>query len=270
MRQIIRFIYGMRCPILIAVMMRFRAAVLCGIGARIYPLAGMRMFDMKKICMCALLSIAISGIVPVAAQQKKPVKTAPPPTKNAAVKEESAVVKDEVKVAKAGDGFKNIAWGAPLSSVRGGILGKMVYTDEKKVIVSRDGDIEYLYGFLYRDPAITGPAGGEKEAKADASAVEGRLFFVAIRFPYLGLNEVRKKIQDTYGPPTGETIKDNQGALVWDSEKTTIILWVDRYEKKPFSRKITYVSKQMIRELENYRNEIFNSAEMEIIRKLAP
>ena len=121
-------------------------------------------------------------------------------------------MKDEVKVAKAGDGLKTV-WGA-LSSVRGGILGKW-YIDEK-VIVSRDGDIEYLYGF-HTDPAIIRPV-GEKEGRRVGG---GRLFR---RHPLsgLGLNEVRK-IQDTYGPPPWRNNQGQPGRPCVGFE-TTIIL----------------------------------------------
>jgi len=163
------------------------------------------------------------------------------------------------------DGYNELKWGASPGSVKSGVKGKIVYTDEKKIIRSRDGDIEYLYGFFYRE---TAPAKDEKGAPA--APVEGKLYYVALQFPYLSMADVKKKFEEKYGPPTGESLTNNQGALIWDAEKTSIILWVDRYENNPFCRKITYVGKDIAKELTDYRKEIFSSAEIEILKKLAP
>jgi hypothetical protein len=121
--------------------------------------------------------------------------------------------------------------------------------------------MEYLYGFFYADPVL---------AQGGQPASEARLFYVAVQFPYLPMDQVRKKIEERYGPPNGENIKDNQGALVWDSAKTTVIMWVDRYEKKPFCRKINYVGKDLAREINEYQTMIFNKTELEILKKLNP
>jgi len=161
---------------------------------------------------------------------------------------------------KIADGFDRVKWGASLAAVKNEVIGKLSYTDEKKVLISRDGDIEYLYGFFYRE-AASADAGGTPEAK---------LFYVSVGFPYLAKDDVAKKLTERYGPATGETIKANKGALVWDSEKTTVIMWVDEYEKKPFCRKITYVGKETAREVNEYQKLIFNAAEIEILKRLNP
>jgi hypothetical protein len=84
------------------------------------------------------------------------------------------------------------------------------------------------------------------------------------------MDDVRNKIQEKYGPPGGEAIEKNQGAYLWDSPKTTIIMWVDQYEKKPFCRKITYIGKEISREVNEYQKQIFNKNEIEILRTLNP
>ncbi len=165
------------------------------------------------------------------------------------------------------DGYHNVKWGSPLPGVKNEVRGKIVYTDEKKTIQTRDGDIEYLYGFFYKEI----PVASAKTEKSDTpTQQEGRLFYVAVQFPYLAMEDVRAKLHEKYGAPTGESLKNNQGALVWESNKTTIIMWVDRYEKKPYCRKITYVGREIAKELVDYRKEIFNSAEIEILKKMNP
>lgn len=162
------------------------------------------------------------------------------------------------------DGYGGLKWGAAAPASKAGVLGKIVYTDEKKVIVSRDGEIEYRYGFFYVDPAVAAKP-PEKDPKG-----EGRLYFVTVGFPYLALDDIRKKVEAKFGAPTGENIKNNQGAYLWDSATTTVILWVDEYEKKPYSRKITYVGKEIAKEINEYQVQVFTAGERKVLEGLTP
>ncbi len=187
------------------------------------------------------------------------------------------------------DGFGNVKWGSSISDVKANVAGKISYTDDKKIIISREGDIEYQYGFFHKgietgesEPVKNVPAAAAKEtpgtkpnvpaAKAGESDIkvkDSRLFFVSIRFPYLAKDEVKKKIEEKYGPSTGEDVKDNKGAIVWTSGTTTIIMWVDSYEKKPYCMKINYLSKDIAKEVKDYLNIIFTSREIEVLKKLS-
>ena len=172
------------------------------------------------------------------------------------------VTKDSKTGKNIPEGFGNVNWGTPVSAAKNQVLGKIVFSDDKKVIRSRDGDIEYLYGFFYIDPALM--------KGAPQGSTEGKLFYVSINFPYLSMDDVRKKIEAKYGTASGETIKNNQGALLWDSGKTTIILWIDEYEDKPYSRKITYVGREIAEEINEYQKKVFNQRELKILEKLSP
>ncbi|HNV46335.1 MAG TPA: hypothetical protein PLE73_01690 [Spirochaetota bacterium] len=165
------------------------------------------------------------------------------------------------------DGYGSLKWGALTAASKTGVLGKIVYTDEKKVIISRDGEIEYLYGFFYVDPAVAAApeAKDAKDAKSD-----GRLYYVVVSFPYLALDDVRKKVEAKFGVPTGENIKKNQGAYVWEADKTTVILWVDEYEKKPYTRKLTYVGKDIAKEINDYQLKVFTAGERKVLEGLTP
>ncbi|MBN2403213.1 MAG: hypothetical protein JXN64_12535 [Spirochaetes bacterium] len=185
------------------------------------------------------------------------------------------------------DGFGNFKWGSSINDVKVNVVGKLSYTDDKKLIISRDGDIEYLYGFFYKsiesgelEPASVTPAkdekpetnSGEPTGKKDESGIESKdskLFYVSIRFPYLSKDEVKRKIEEKYGPSTGEDVKDNRGAIVWNSGSTTIIMWVDSYLKKSYCMKINYLSKDISKEVKDYLNIIFNNREIEVLKKLS-
>jgi hypothetical protein len=178
------------------------------------------------------------------------------------------------------DGFGNIKWGSSISDVRGNVIGKISYTDDKKVLISRDGDIEYLYGFFNKGPETDEPdikPETKEEVKPEAPAEKAKetevkdtkLFYVSVKFPYLSKDEVKKKLEEKYGPATGEDIKDNKGALVWTSANTTIIMWVDSYEKKPFCMKVNYLSVDIAKEVNNYQRLIFNSREIEVLKRMS-
>lgn len=219
---------------------------------------------MKKIMMITLTILAIAA-APLFAQADKGGR-------------------DSDKRGSGPAGFGSLQWGATLSAAKDGVSGKITFIDEKRVIITREGDIEYRYGFFFQDPAISGAApankngkkaaekADKKEDKAPAAAdqPEAKLYYVLMRFPYLLMDEVKKKITEKYGEPNGETIKNNQGALIWDFDRTSIIMWVDDYEKKPFCRKITYIGKDIAKDVNDYQKKVFTSRELEIIRTLNP
>ena len=164
-------------------------------------------------------------------------------------------------------GYGSLTWGTLLSQARKNITGKLIYTDEKSIIISRDRELEYRYGFFYTETATAGTGKKDDTSKAPE---EGKLFYVALSFPYLSMDDVKKKLQEKYGEPTNENITDNQGALAWVSDTTIIVIWVDRYEKKAYSRRITYLSRKIARELNKYQENVFNATELELIKQLKP
>jgi len=197
---------------------------------------------MKKAIVCALFASLSLFVTDIYSQSKD-------------VKEKDGKEKEKKSVTVTGitDGFGNLKWGTPLSEVKKGILGKLYYTDDRQIVISRDGELEYKYGFFY-----------------DNTKPEGRFFYVSLGFPYLSIEEVKSRLESKFGKPTSETVSKNQGAMAWDSEKTIIILWVDSYENKPFSRRITYLGKEIARELNEFQKNVFNKTELDIINKLNP
>lgn len=178
-------------------------------------------------------------------------------------------------------GFGEVQWGMSIDDVKSKVIGKITYIDEKRVIMSKENNIEYTYGFFHTDPSIAGPAAAQQDKNAagkdankkspqPAATQHPKLYFVLVKFPYLAMEDVKKKITDKYGPHTGENINDNQGALIWDSKKTAIMMWVDRYEKLPFCRKITYLGKELAKDVNEYQKKIFSKTEIEILRNLNP
>lgn len=187
-----------------------------------------------------------------------------------------ADTKEEKKTSKIPEGYGELTWGTLLSDAKAKIMGKLVFTDEKKIILSRDGDLQYRYGFFYIDPAAAPGTekkkteGSEGTTTEETKKDEGKLFYVSLQFPYLTMEEVVKKMTEKYGEATSSNVRDNQGAMAWDSEKTIVVIWIDEYEKKPFCRRITYLSKDIAKELNNYVEQVFNRVEIDLIKQLNP
>jgi len=232
------------------------------------------------------------------AQNKTAEKTDPKTSAKTETKTENKDTKQPAKTEggteKLPDGYGNLTWGMYLSEAKDKISGTLSYTDEKKIIVSKDKELEYYYGFFYKEPATEKSQIKKEEAATDKKPEtaadkktetatdkktdttqekdEGILFYVSISFPYLDQETVYNKIFEKYGKHTGENIKDNQGAIAWSNKDsdTIIIMWIDRYEKKPYSRRITYISKKISGELNKYTYTIFNKSELETINKMKP
>ena len=177
----------------------------------------------------------------------------------------------EGKNQKVINGFGDIKWGIKVQDAKEKVHGKIVYFDEKKVIITKDGDIKYLYGFFCLESRSVLVNKEEKEIKKEekSTSSEASLFYVSVQFPYLSMQDVRKKIEEKYGSSTGENVKDNQGAIFWSFDKTTIIMWIERYNNKPFCRKINYLGNDLAKKINEYQRKIFNKAEMEILNKLS-
>lgn len=172
-------------------------------------------------------------------------------------------------------GYGEAQWGAYLTDTKTKVSGRIIFTDEKSIIISREGDLEYHYGFFYRDPLITGEkistdAAAGTETDTPEVKDEGTLFYVSLQFPYLDKDLVYNKIKEKYGNHSSEDIRNNQGAMAWNSEKTVILMWIDQYEGKPYCRRIVYVNKEIALQLKDYHHSIFHKREIDLIRQLTP
>ncbi|HOF33435.1 MAG TPA: hypothetical protein PK624_05810 [Spirochaetota bacterium] len=218
---------------------------------------------MKKIFIAAalLLSCFIRSNAQNAAET--PTKPADGPKTEAPVSTVEPDKKENEKTTNSlPSGYAETAWNEEYKTVKDKIKGKIVYSDEDRIIISKENGLTYKYGFFYIDP--------EKVKDMPNAGNPARLFYCVIEFPYIALDEVKNKVKEKYGEPVGENVKRNKGAVYWDSEKTSVVIWVDEYEKKPYSRKIIYFSKDIINELKDYKFRLFNQKELEVIKNFLP
>jgi len=180
----------------------------------------------------------------------------------------------ETNIEKVPDGYGDVTWEMYLSDARDKISGVLTYSDEKSVIISKDNELVYHYGFFYKepttDPTKTDTTPNNNETENTQEKDEGKLFYVSMNFPYLGKDQVYDKIQKKYGKHTSENIKDNKGAIAWNAENTIIIMWVDQYERKPYCRRIIYISKKIASEFNEYTYSILNKTEIDLIKNMTP
>lgn len=215
--------------------------------------------------------LLMAGTV-VSAQQR----TTPPPAQRPAANTNSAATQSTaVGSQSVGEGFGSVTWGSAYQTVRENIAGTLKYADENRIIISQDGELSYSYGFFYRDPAMTGesepspsvqPGAGNNAQPSEGA--EGKLFFVKVEFPYLAYEDVKAKYVEKFGQPQADNVVKNRGVVIWENEKTMVAVWVDEYEKKPYSRKITYMSKEIVKELADYKKLVFTKKEIDALSQL--
>src|SRR4030043_113088 len=83
------------------------------------------------------------------------------------VKEDKKETKENKLITNIANGYENVTWGVKLSDARDKIKGKLVFTDEKSIIISKDGELEYYYGFFYVDPALESAETGKEAVKTE-------------------------------------------------------------------------------------------------------
>ncbi|MDA3898974.1 MAG: hypothetical protein PF637_00490 [Spirochaetes bacterium] len=173
-------------------------------------------------------------------------------------------------------------WGSTFDEVREVARGTLKYYRKNHYIITKDGEITYTYGFFFEDPEMLGvdpEAEPEEVPVADAAedaaveeprSGEAQYLYGITAFPYLAMEDVKKKIIEKYGEPTAESVVRNSGVIIWDLEATQITAWIDAYENKPYCRKIVYVSKEISRQLKDYNYKIFNRKEIDTLNRINP
>lgn len=190
----------------------------------------------------------------------------------------------------------SVAWGARFETVKDNVKGALEYYKKDRIIVSREGEITYTYGFFYADPEVIGEPEAAEEAQTEeqqenqdnqdnqgnqtddetenqadqAGPYEPQYSYVVMQFPYLAMDDIRAKYVEKYGEPASELVEDNKGVIVWEFNNTMITMWIDEYERKPYCKKINYLSKSFTEKLKQYKNQVFNKKEIETLNRIEP
>ena len=77
------------------------------------------------------------------------------------------------KIEKLPEGYANLTWGTYLSEAKDKISGRLTYTDDKTVIISKENELEYYYGFFYKTPE-TAEKGAEQPEDKTGMADTGK------------------------------------------------------------------------------------------------
>lgn len=181
--------------------------------------------------------------------------------------DDSSVASETDSTSKIPSGYSGATWGSSFDEVKKNIKGKLIYLKQNNIIITKDGEITYYYGFLFEDPEKVGV---EKTEDGEEKENTAKFFFTSVEFPYAKMEAIKKKFIDKFGQPTKESIKRNKGAFVWESESTIVIVWVDSYENEPFVKRVTYISKTVSGDLKKYYYKIFNQDQINVMNTLTP
>jgi len=156
---------------------------------------------------------------------------------------------------------------------------------ENYEIRTRRLNIEYRYLF-YVTPAIieklnnqtnpdnqntTDQPNDTPNDSPNAQEVSSRFFLVEQRFPYVPAGDLLNKLTEKYGQNTGGSVSSQgRGYYLWDLDRGYIIQFVDPYDKKPFSRSIYYISKELIEEIKLDYVQYQKTPELETILQIIP
>lgn len=177
-------------------------------------------------------------------------------------------------------GFGDTFWMDPYPQVfdKFKTLSTMNIPNEKIEILSAEKDrfllikrnnILYRYNF-YKTPFEVVKL---KDHNADPrmhEVTDGVLFHVRITIPFVETSLLESKIEMQYGKKTKSTVdpKTLQGVHVWDLDGGYIFLWSEPYNKKSYSRKIDFLSKDISMKIIEESKDYFSSKEKEIIRDI--
>ncbi len=204
---------------------------------------------MKRFIEGFLAICVLAACASLYAQTAPARRTPPPPAR------EAPAAKEPVKTtARSIDGFSKTKWGDSLNSVKNNVLGKITYTDEKKIITSRDGDIEYLYGFFVREAAPAADTGDTA-----AAATEPRLYYVAVRFPYLAMDEVKPAHPEiSTGRLRARLLKTTRGPDLGLGKNAIVIGWT--CTKRNQQSKDHLLGKELAKGSQQVPEEVFKPA----------
>jgi len=98
-----------------------------------------------------------------------------------------------------------------------------------------------------------------------------RFFFMETKFSYVPSPQLLELLTKRYGSPTLEKIdKKGIGAYVWEMDTGYIVQWVDIYDKKPFTRSLYYISKEIMKEINQDYEKYKYTREINVLRKILP
>ncbi len=191
-------------------------------------------------------------------------------------------------------GFDGIAWGATYSDVKERFVALAQSKDvqekieivndipEREILIMRKG-ILYRYVF-YKKPLMkkdTKPAAPDMVNGTDdippgnegqQTVAAPRFFFVESIFPLVASEDLYKKLSEKYGNRTNTSIneKEPRGAYIWDLPDGLLVQWLESYEKKPYTRNLYYISKQIRDEIRKDMQDYNYQREIKILDSILP
>lgn len=178
------------------------------------------------------------------------------------------------------NGFLEDAWGTSFSV----ILDKfktlstsnitksniqILHLEKNRYILIKRNNIQYQYNF-YKTPYEIVKLQNHEINQEEYDQKDGELYQVRILLPFIDAKLLQQKIELAYGKKTKSTVdeKNQTGVDIWDLPNGYIFLWYEPYNKKPFSRRIDFISKNLSEKILNESKDYFDSKEKQLLKDL--
>ncbi|MBX7059590.1 MAG: hypothetical protein K1X75_16115 [Leptospirales bacterium] len=136
-------------------------------------------------------------------------------------------------------------------------------------ILVRRNDIEYRYSF-YKTPYEVKRIADHQLSMEQWDEEEAILFHVKVILPFIEASLINGKIEAIYGRRTNSTVDERtgMGAAIWSLDGGFVFQWYEPYRRRPFTRSIDFLSKELAEQIMAEYADYFDAREKSLLRDL--
>lgn len=136
-------------------------------------------------------------------------------------------------------------------------------------ILVRRNDIEYRYSF-YKTPLEVQRIANHQLSSEEWDEQEAILFHVKVIMPFIDATLINTKLEGIYGRRTSSTVdeRSGMGAAIWQLDGGFVFQWYEPYRRKPFTRSVDFLSKELAEQIMKEYADYFDAREKQLLRDL--
>ncbi len=136
-------------------------------------------------------------------------------------------------------------------------------------ILVRRNDIDYRYSF-YKTPLEVQRIANHQLSSEEWDEQEAILFHVKVIMPFIDATLINTKLEGIYGRRTSSTVdeRSGMGAAIWQLDGGFVFQWYEPYRRKPFTRSVDFLSKELAEQIMKEYADYFDAREKQLLRDL--